>query len=162
MKVTYADIIRTVNEILAAAYPTITRYGNDTIDKATPPYFFVELLPLGIYRETKMIRNKRATVYINYIQRVPDQVDQLEKVETLMNALGMKLTIVHTIPASEPNGTPTTESRRLLVLDYSHRFTGGKMNNLQISFNLDWWEDMQEAPTEDLMLTLHTNIEEGD
>ena len=158
MNVTYADIIRKVNDTLATAYPNIKRYGNDTLDKAIPPYFFVELLPLGVDRETKMIRNKRATVYITYIQRVPDQVDQLEKVETLMDAFGMKLKFSRTIP-----GTEKTESRWLLVLDYSHLFTGENMNDLQISFRLDWWEDMQEAPTEDLMLNFHTTYnQEGD
>lgn len=154
MRVTYADIIREVNGILASAYPQITRYGNDTIDKAVPPYFFVELLPLGVNRETKMIRNKRATVYITYIQRIPDQVDQLEKVETIMDALGMKLKI----PAAG-NEKP----RWLLVQDFSHIFTGENMNDLQISFRLDWWEDMQETPTEGLMEVIHTTYtQEGD
>ena len=46
--VTYADIIRTVNNILKEIYPEITRYGNDTVDKAVPPYFFVECIPAGV------------------------------------------------------------------------------------------------------------------
>ena len=37
--VTYADIIRAVNSLLKEEYPQITRYGNDTVDKAVPPYF---------------------------------------------------------------------------------------------------------------------------
>ena len=45
--VSYADVIRTVNDILKVNYPEITRYGNDTVDKAVPPYFFVECIPAG-------------------------------------------------------------------------------------------------------------------
>lgn len=37
--VQYADVIRTVNGLLKQRYPEITRYGNDTVDKAVPPYF---------------------------------------------------------------------------------------------------------------------------
>lgn len=44
-KVLYADVIRTVNETLKEIYPQITRYGNDTVDKAVPPYFL-----LNVYR----------------------------------------------------------------------------------------------------------------
>ena len=37
--VQYADVIRTVNGLLKQRYPEITRYGNDTVDKAVTPYF---------------------------------------------------------------------------------------------------------------------------
>ena len=52
--VSYADVIRTVNDILKVNYPEITRYGNDTVDKAVPPYFFVECIPAGVNRQTKI------------------------------------------------------------------------------------------------------------
>ena len=41
--VSYADVIRTVNDILKVNYPEITRYGNDTVDKAVPPYFLLSV-----------------------------------------------------------------------------------------------------------------------
>ena len=62
--VTYADIIRTVNNILKEIYPEITRYGNDTVDKAVPPYFFVECIPAGVNRQTKNMMNKSCCVRI--------------------------------------------------------------------------------------------------
>ena len=65
--VTYADIIRTVNNILKEIYPEITRYGNDTVDKAVPPYFFVECIPVGVNRQTKNMLNKSCSVMIRWI-----------------------------------------------------------------------------------------------
>ena len=56
--VTYADIIKEVNLILKREYPDIKRYGNDTVDNAVPPYFFVEVVPLGISREKNYVRAK--------------------------------------------------------------------------------------------------------
>lgn len=66
--VTYADIIRTVNNILKEIYPKITRYGNDTVDKAVPPYFFVECIPAGVNRQTKNMMNKSCSVMITYAE----------------------------------------------------------------------------------------------
>ena len=43
--ITYADIIKEVNLILKKEYPGIKRYGNDTVDNAVPPYFFVKIIP---------------------------------------------------------------------------------------------------------------------
>ena len=73
--VSYADVIRTVNDILKVNYPEITRYGNDTVDKAVPPYFFVECIPVGVNRQTKNMLNKSCSVMITYVQRISNQVD---------------------------------------------------------------------------------------
>ena len=62
--VSYADVIRTVNRILKEMYPKITRYGNDTVDKAVPPYFFVECVPAGVNRQTRNMLHKTCSVLI--------------------------------------------------------------------------------------------------
>ena len=91
--VSYADVIRTVNGILKEMYPKITRYGNDTVDKAVPPYFFVECVPAGVNRQTRNILHKTCTVLITYVQRVPDQLDNLTKADEIGTRLGMLLPI---------------------------------------------------------------------
>ena len=55
----YADIIKEVNLILKREYPNIKRYGNDTVDNAVPPYFFVEVVPFGINRESRYRKHIR-------------------------------------------------------------------------------------------------------
>ena len=141
--VTYADIIRAVNSLLKEEYPQITRYGNDTVDKAVPPYFFVECVPAGINRQTRNMMNKSCSVLITYVQKIPDQVDNLLKAETLCEKLGMGLKI---------------RNRSLRILRYDHEYIGEKNNILQISFGLDWWEDTQKQPDEETMEHLHAEI----
>ena len=139
--VQYADVIRTVNGLLKQKYPEITRYGNDTVDKAVPPYFFVECVPAGMDRQTKNMLHKSCSVLITYVQRVPDQLDNLEKAEEIGELLGMTVRI---------------RDRELLVLRYSHEYIGDQNNILQISFGLDWWEDTRRPDTEEIMENLHT------
>ena len=81
--VSYADVIRTVNGLLKTKYPEITRYGNDTVDKAVPPYFFVECVPVGAEHVTKNMLHKGCSVLITYMQRTPAQMDNLEKAEEI-------------------------------------------------------------------------------
>ena len=109
--VSYADVIRTVNDILKETYPEITRYGNDTVDKAVPPYFFVECIPAGINRQTKNMLNKSCSVMITYVQRVSEQVDNLSKAEKIGEKLGMNLCV---------------NDRQLQVLRYAHEYIGEK------------------------------------
>lgn len=141
--VQYADVIRTVNGLLKQKYPEITRYGNDTVDKAVPPYFFVECVPAGMDRQTKNMLHKSCSVLITYVQRVPDQLDNLEKAEEIGELLGMTVRI---------------RDRELLVLRYSHEYIGDQNNILQISFGLDWWEDTRRPDTEEIMENLHTEM----
>lgn len=142
-KIRYSDVIRSTNRILQSAYPDITRYGNDTVDKAVPPYFFVECIPTSIQRQTQNMCHKGCTVMITYVQRIPDQVDNLEKVENIADTFGMNMEI---------------NNRNLLVLDYNHEYIGEQNNILQISFALDWWEDTHQESTEEMMEQLHTNV----
>lgn len=141
--VQYADVIRTANGLLKQKYPEITRYGNDTVDKAVPPYFFVECVPAGMDRQTKNMLHKSCSVLITYVQRVPDQLDNLEKAEEIGELLGMTVRI---------------RDRELLVLRYSHEYIGDQNNILQISFGLDWWEDTRKSDTEEIMEHLHTEM----
>ena len=87
--------------------------------------------------------NKSCSVLITYVQRVPDQVDNLLKAETLCEKFGMVLKI---------------RNRSLRILRYDHEYIGEKNNILQISFGLDWWEDTQKQPDEETMEYLHAEI----
>lgn len=142
-KVLYADVIRTVNEIIKEIYPQITRYGNDTVDKAVPPYFFVECVPVGTNRQTKNMMHKSCSVLITYVQRVPDQIDNLEKMDEIEERLGMLLSV---------------GDRQLRVLRYAHEYIGETNNILQISFSLDWWENTQKPESGEKMEYLHTTL----
>lgn len=141
---TYKMILKRVNEILKAKYPAIKRYGSATVDNATPPYFFVELVPFGTVRESRNMMHRSCSIKITYMQQTPDDVDALTKIDEIMDAIGMVLTV---------NG------RKMLVLDYSHSYTGANNNIPQISFNLNWYEDT-ETESGDLIKDIDVSIDE--
>lgn len=141
--VTYADIIKEVNLILKREYPDIRRYGNDTVDNAVPPYFFVEVVPLGVSRESKNILKKSCSVKITFVQKTIKQVEALNVIERIFEALGMTLSI---------------GSRKLLVSDYSHEYIEDHGNIPQISFGLEWYEST-EYHDGDLITDISLTIE---
>lgn len=143
---TYKQIIAALNQLLTTEYPTIRKYGNATVDKAVPPYFFVECIPAGIRRETKMMMHKGCTIKITYVQRKQNDSDALDKVEGICSLLGM---VFHV------NG------RKLLVLDYDHDYVGENNDIPQISFRLDWYEKTTPADTEPKMadVAVQTTLE---
>ena len=119
--------------MLEKKYPRMRRYGLDTIDSAAPPYFFVELVPLTNDRETKNMLHRACSIKVNYVQRVPDEMDMLTKSQEIFEALGL------TFPVGSRKFTPT---------QYTHSFTGQHKNALQISFRLDWYEDTEDRSGE--------------
>ena len=141
--VSYADVIRTVNRILKEMYPKITRSSDVCSSDLVPPYFFVECVPAGVNRQTRNMLHKTCSVLITYVQRVPDQLDNLTKADEIENHLGMLLPI---------------GGRQLRVLRYSYEYIGDTNNILQISFGLDWWESTQKPETGEKMEHLHTEL----
>ena len=141
--ITYADIIKEVNLILKREYPTIKRYGNDTVDNAVPPYFFVEVVPFGIDRESQNMMHKSCSVKITFVQKVAKQTEALEVIENIFDSLGMVLII---------------KDRRLLVTEYTHDYIEDHGNIPQMSFKLDWYESTEYHDGE-LIEDIHLNIE---
>lgn len=140
---TYADIIKEVNLILKREYPNVKRYGNDTVDNAVPPYFFVEVVPLGTDRESKNMMHKSCSVKITFVQKIAKQVEALEVIENIFDALGMILIV---------------GDRRLLVTEYTHDYIEDHGNIPQMSFKLDWYESTEYHDGE-LIEDVHLNIE---
>lgn len=126
--ITYSDIIKEINLILKREYLNIKRYGNDTVDNAVPPYFFVEIVPYETSRESQNILKKSCSVKITFVQKIAKQVEALEVIERIFEVLGMTLKI---------------KDRKLLVKDYSHDYIEDHGNIPQISFLLDWYESTE-------------------
>mgnify|MGYP000916388638 FL=1 len=141
----YADIIKEVNLILKREYPNIKRYGNDTVDNAVPPYFFVEVVPFGINRESRNMMHKSCSVKITFVQKVAKQTEALEVIEKIFDSLGMVLII---------------KDRRLLVTEYTHDYIEDHGNIPQISFKLDWYEST-EYHDGDLIQDIYLKVEKG-
>lgn len=141
--ITYADIIKEVNLILKREYPNIKRYGNDTVDNAVPPYFFVEIVPFGIDRESRNMMHKSCSVKITFVQKIAKQTEALEVIENIFDSLGMVLII---------------KDRRLLVTEYTHDYIEDHGNIPQMSFKLDWYEST-EYHSGELMEDIYLKVE---
>ena len=141
--ITYADIIKEVNLILKKEYPNIKRYGNDTVDNAVPPYFFVEVVPFGANRESQNMMHKSCSVKITFVQKIAKQVEALEVIENIFDRLGMVLII---------------KDRRLLVTEYTHDYIEDHGNIPQMSFKLDWYEST-EYHNGELIEDIHLKVE---
>lgn len=144
----YADIIREVNTLLKKEYPSIKRYGNDTVDNAVPPYFFVEVVPYGISRESQNMMKKSCSVKITFVQKTPDQVEGLSVVERIFELLGMTLKI---------------KNRKLLISDYNYEYIENHENIPQISFQMEWYESTEikmELEDEEILKVVHLKIKE--
>lgn len=138
--ITYADIIKEVNLILKKEYPGIKRYGNDTVDNAVPPYFFVEVVPFGTDRESQNMMHKSCSVKITFVQKIAKQLEALEVIERIFESLSMILKV---------------KGRKLLVNDYTHDYIEDHGNIPQMSFRLDWYESTEYhdgEPIEDIHL----------
>lgn len=126
--ITYADIIKEMNIILKKEYPNIKRYGNDTVDNAVPPYFFVEIVPYETIRESQNVLKKSCSVKITFVQKTAKQVEALEIIERIFEVLGMVLEVTN---------------RKLLISDYTHEYIEDHGNIPQISFHLEWYESTE-------------------
>ncbi len=145
--VTYSDIIAAVNALLKENYSDIKRYGRETVDKAVPPYFFVELVPGLIDRETRNMFHNSCSVKITYNPKVRDDADNLTKAQEIWEMLGMNIKI---------------NDRKLRVIDYDHDYVGKNENILQISFRLDWYESTQYIEGDLIEDVEHEVIAKGD
>ena len=141
--ITYADIIKEINLILKREYPNIKRYGNDTVDNAVPPYFFVEVVPYETSRESQNMFKKSCSVKITFVQKIAKQLEALEVIERIFESLGMILKV---------------KGRKLLVNDYTHDYIEDHGNIPQVSFKLDWYESTEYHDGE-LIEDIHLKVE---
>lgn len=129
----YGEIIAAANKILKENYPEIKRYGADAADKAVPPYFFVECVASRTQRESKNFAHRQCTVKITYIPRVVKQEENLELADEICGLLGMTLKV---------------SGRKIRVMNYGYEFIEKNKNLLQVSWDMDWYENTYRKPEE--------------
>ncbi len=142
-QVSWSNLVAFVNGKLKELYPTIKRYGNDDVDGAAPPYFFVECVPYRLTHSTKNMQHKSCSMKITYVQKTPNQIDSIRKADEICSLIGMMVDV---------------NERKLLVKDFTYEFIGEDNNILQISYTHDWWESTQEEESGELVETVHTSI----
>lgn len=145
---TVLDILAAGNKLIQAYYKgKIPVYGREVSDGYKTPAFFTEVVTNGYEYGTKCYAQFACAFKITYFQKLPDSVEQLQKVEELRKIFGMKL----------PVG-----DRKINVTGYDVGYTGERNNILQVTFDLgvtvDWIRE--EIEGYDVMEELEMNLEE--
>ncbi len=125
---TVLDILAAGNKVLHDCYQgDIPVYGREVSDGYNTPAFFTEVVTSGYDYGTKCYAELTCAFKITYFQKLPDSIDQMEKVEEIRKAFGLKL----------PVG-----DRKVTVKGYDVGYTGERNNILQITIDLgvivDW------------------------
>ncbi len=141
--ITYESLIQALGNMLKGRYPDVKIYGNDTTEGWSKPYYFLECVPFGTEYQTRNLLKRSCSIKITYFQKAPDEPDQLRKSEEIREMLGMKFSV---------------EGRKLDIKKYTHEYIGEYNNILQISFELDWFENTCREPEAEKMQEISLEI----
>lgn len=113
------------NELLKSA-TGLKIYGKEITEGYTTPSLFIEIISKPFLRETKGFAKSGFTLKITYFQDAPNELQQLQLVDTVKAAFGMVFTV---------------QGRRLTVGEITHDYVGQKEDILQISVDFDFYEN---------------------
>ncbi|NNJ32648.1 phage tail terminator family protein [Lacrimispora defluvii] len=143
----YQELICALNGLLGNKFPDIQKYGNDTTEGWKKPYFFIECIPGVTTYETINFAKRSCVLKITYYQETVNEPDQLHKVEEIRKLIGMKFCV---------------GSRKLDVKGYNHDYVGEYNNILQISVELDWYENLCQPPAGELIDNVDVALKKGE
>lgn len=142
-----SGLICALNALLQGKFPGIRLYGNDVSDGMERPYFFVECVPGGITYETINFVKQSCFLKITYRQKAPDEADGLKKVREIRDAIGLKFCV---------------GIRKLNVKSYSYDYVGEYNNILQISIDLEWYDNLYLPPEGAMIESVDMALRKGD
>ena len=105
-----------------------------------------EIVDKGSRGNTQNFASGGFTIKITYFQNQKNELDQLEKVDTIKELFGMVFKV---------------GDRRLTVGDYSHDYIGEYSDILQISVDIDYKENTQKEDNAPIAEGVQVTIKEG-
>lgn len=118
-------------------------YGKEVIEGYDTPSLFVEIVAKPTKRETKNYAKSGFSLHITYFQKTPNELEQLEMVDTVKDAFGMSFTV---------------GDRRLTVNETTYDYVGQKENILQVTVDFEYYENTEEQPTAETAGDLEMNL----
>ena len=125
-----AAIKTAANELLKEA-TGLKIYGKEITEGYTTPSLFIEIIPKPFQRKTRGFAKSGLTQKITYFQEAPEEVQQLQLVDTVKEAFGMVFTV---------------QDRKLTVGEITHDYIGQKEDILQISVDFEFYENTATEP----------------
>lgn len=142
------DLKRAGNDILKSLYPSRKIYGVGTSEGMAMPCFFTEIVPYSFSYQTKNFAKQSAGYKITVFQSVPDEDEQLQMVDEIREAFGMKL---------------AAGDRKLNIADFAFEYIGEHHDLLQITVTFEWYENMRKPESGTMMEEVSLSmVQKGD
>lgn len=140
---TLTEIRKAVSTALRQAYHKANIYGVDTLEGYKKPSFFVYVTQT-FSEATANAVHKNVEIEIDYIQKVPNEIEALEFFDRMESLFCHKL---------------KTENRQLTTDNLNSYFDGENMNIPCFSFEVEFWSAIDKKDNSALMGELHLKQE---
>lgn len=119
------EIKKAANKLLKGA-TGLKVYGKEVTEGFERPSLFIEIIPKPFHRKSKNFAKSGFCLKITYLQEVPEELQQLELVDTVKEAFGMVFSVAE---------------RNLTVGEITYDYIGQKEDILQISVDFEFYEN---------------------
>ena len=154
---TYTEIKAGLNKVLQTAYPitsddptvkTYEYYGLEIVEGYKCPCFFTRLETGESRPENKSTLYHRLTYSIMYIPETIDEIDLMEKVDTIRSLFELGVEV-----------ETSTETRCLDCKGFDWGFGGSDRDILEMSVDIEYLTDIRKPETAELMKDVYSKME---
>lgn len=135
---TIADVKKAINALLREKYQSsmYELYGVDTSEGYARPCFFVKIVSDTMEAEGLNRYDNHMTCYIDYIQDKIDEADMLSKMNEIREMFQLCFKV---------------GDRSIHTSNFEYDFVGSKRNILEMSFNMQFYTEINKKETSVLM-----------
>lgn len=130
--------------LIKSQFPNIKIYSMSVVENVKRPAFFMQLKPTTMEPTNYNSRRNQVSLYIDYLQKVIDEGEILEVIDSLRDLFGLSIKI---------------GDRAVDVIGFDYDFIGTERNIAEISIDLEWSDRIIRNVTAPLMETLELNEE---
>ena len=154
---TYSELKAGLNKVMQKAYPIVSDdpdvqiyeyYGLEVIEGYKRPCFFTRLEAGESRPENQSTLYHRLTFSIMYIPKKIDEIDLMEKVDTIRSLFETSV-IVET----------DTESRAIDCIGFDWGFSGTDRDILEMSVDIEYLTDIRKPETAEIMTDAKIKME---
>ncbi len=142
--ITPLDIRVSAFGLLRQAYPKYKVYGNEVKECFSKPSFFVSVMPVANSNESVNFKFYSYSIIITYFQAKADEIDSLNKVAEIEKLFGYQMPV---------------KDRLINVTDCGYDFAGEHKNILQITVDIEFYDDIDKKDNSKIADKLYLNQE---
>ena len=142
MILSQAEIKKAANDLLKKA-TGLKIYGREITEGYDTPSLFIEIVPGPFGRQTRNFAKSSFSLKITYFQDAPEELQQLQLVDTVKTAFGMVFAV---------------QDRKLTVGETTYDYVGQKEDILQISVDFEYLENTYTEPEEEIAGEVDFNL----